>query len=214
VTRSAVTRSGSAGVAGGPGRLAILVVNDDRRCLEANLMACRLLGIPRKAALSGTVDDFIAPGMRNRLDHVWRAFRDEGGYAGPFELNSEAAESAEVHISVTANVLPGRHLLVLWPTDARGRQTEAAPEAGQGAVAPIRGVTRGPRFGRAGPTSREREVLALLAAGATDEQIAEMLELSPATAQTHVRNAKAKLGARTRAQAVALALQQGMISLD
>ena len=56
-------------------------------------------------------------------------------------------------------------------------------------------------------------MLALLAAGATDEQIAEMLELSPATVQTHVRNAKAKLGARTRAQAVAMALQGGMIDI-
>ena len=40
-----------------------------------------------------------------------------------------------------------------------------------------------------------------------------MLALSPATVQTHVRNAKAKLGARTRAQAVALALQRGLIDL-
>ena len=54
-------------------------------------------------------------------------------------------------------------------------------------------------------------MLALLAAGATDDQIAELLELSPATVQTHVRNAKAKLGARTRAQAVAIALRRGLI---
>ena len=61
------------------------------------------------------------------------------------------------------------------------------------------------------PSLREREVLALLASGATDREIAAMLELSPATVQTHVRNAKAKLGARTRAQAVALALQRDLI---
>ena len=61
------------------------------------------------------------------------------------------------------------------------------------------------------PSKREREVLALLAKGSTDAQIAEILELSPATVQTHVRNAKAKLGARTRAQAVALALVSGLI---
>ena len=64
------------------------------------------------------------------------------------------------------------------------------------------------------PSGREREILALLAQGSTDAQIAEMLELSPATVQTHVRNAKAKLGARTRAQAVALALVGGLIGLD
>jgi DNA-binding CsgD family transcriptional regulator len=64
------------------------------------------------------------------------------------------------------------------------------------------------------PSKRESEILALLARGSTDAQIAEVLGLSPATVQTHVRNAKAKLGARTRAQAVALALVSGLIELD
>jgi DNA-binding CsgD family transcriptional regulator len=62
------------------------------------------------------------------------------------------------------------------------------------------------------PTTREREVLALLATGATDGEIADVLGLSPATVQTHVRNAKTKLGARTRAQAVALAIAHGIIA--
>jgi DNA-binding CsgD family transcriptional regulator len=68
--------------------------------------------------------------------------------------------------------------------------------------------------GRRRPSKREREILGLLARGSTDTQIAEILGLSPATVQTHVRNAKAKLGARTRAQAVALALVGGLIELD
>lgn len=202
--------TGGVGVAGAPTQLAILVVDDERRCLEANLTACRLLGLPRRAALGRTVDDFLASGMRRRLDHVWRAFREGGGHAGPFELSSASAEVAEVHISVTANVLPGRHLLILSATQAQPAAAEAQQEP---AHEPSRVINQEPRFGRGGPTSREREILALLAAGATDEQIAEMLELSPATVQTHVRNAKAKLGARTRAQAVALALRQGMINL-
>jgi DNA-binding CsgD family transcriptional regulator len=202
--------SGGVGIAGAPTQLAILVVDDERRCLEANLTACRLLGLPRRAALGRTVDDFLAPGMRKRLDHVWRAFREGGGHAGPFELSSESAEAAEVHISVTANVLPRRHLLILSHTQSQPAGGEARREPPH---EPSGGINREPRFGRGGPTSREREILALLAAGATDEQIAEMLELSPATVQTHVRNAKAKLGARTRAQAVALAFQQGMIDL-
>jgi DNA-binding CsgD family transcriptional regulator len=52
----------------------------------------------------------------------------------------------------------------------------------------------------------------MLASGDTDVQIAAKLELSPATVQTHVRNAKAKLGARTRSQAVAMALRDGLIA--
>jgi DNA-binding CsgD family transcriptional regulator len=202
------------GLSSVPAQLAILVVDDQRRCLEANLAACRLLGLPRRAALGRMVDDFLVTGMRKRLDHVWRAFREGGGHAGPFELSSQAAESPEVNISVVANVLPGRHLLILSATRSGPVEAEEAAARAPAAPSPAAGVVNssGPRFGRGGPTAREREVLALLAAGATDEQIAEMLELSPATVQTHVRNAKAKLGARTRAQAVAMALQHGMIS--
>jgi PAS domain S-box-containing protein len=197
-----------------PAKLAILVVDDERRCLEANLAACRLLGLPRSAAIGRAVDDFLTSGMRKRLDHVWRAFREGGGHAGPFELSSQAAEVHEVNLSVVANVLPGRHLLILSATGVRSNEVEV-PQRTQPAVETrSHRVNSDARFGRGGPTPREREVLALLAAGATDEQIAEMLELSPATVQTHVRNAKAKLGARTRAQAVAMALQHGMISVS
>jgi PAS domain S-box-containing protein len=193
---------------GVPAQLAIMVVDDDRRCLEANLAACRLLGLPRRAVIGRTFDDFLASGMRSRVDHVWRAFREGGGHAGPFELSSQAAATEEVHITVTANVLPGRHLLILSGGGAQMGEPDAQDPGRKGQIA-----NHVPRFSRGGPTSREREVLALLAAGATDEQIAGLLELSPATVQTHVRNAKAKLGARTRAQAVALALQGGMIDL-
>jgi PAS domain S-box-containing protein len=202
--------AGATGPAAVPAQFAILVVDDDRRCLEVNLAACRLLGLPRTAALGRTVDDFLTPGMRKRLDHVWRAFREGGGHAGPFELNSQAAEAHEVNLSVVANVLPGRHLLIVTTTDARVDETEATR---QPLPEQSRSSRVNSRFGRGGPTPREREVLTMLAAGATDDQIAEMLELSPATVQTHVRNAKAKLGARTRAQAVAMALQHGMITV-
>jgi PAS domain S-box-containing protein len=53
---------------------------------------------------------------------------------------------------------------------------------------------------------REREVLALLAHGLTGEQIAERLVLSPETVRTHIRNAREKLGASTRVEAVTMAL--------
>jgi DNA-binding CsgD family transcriptional regulator len=61
-------------------------------------------------------------------------------------------------------------------------------------------------------TRREREILGLLAEGMSGAQIAEKLVLSPETVRTHVRNAMAKLGASTRSQAVALALQRQEIA--
>lgn len=53
---------------------------------------------------------------------------------------------------------------------------------------------------------REREVLGLLARGLTGEQIAARLVLSPETIRTHIRNAREKLGASTRVEAVTMAL--------
>jgi PAS domain S-box-containing protein len=57
-----------------------------------------------------------------------------------------------------------------------------------------------------GLSPRERQVLALLARGLTGEQIAERLVLSPETVRTHIRNAREKLGASTRVEAVTMAL--------
>ncbi len=60
-------------------------------------------------------------------------------------------------------------------------------------------------------TGREREILALVGQGLSNEEIAAELVLSPATARTHVSRAMTKLGARDRAQLVVLAYQSGLV---
>jgi DNA-binding NarL/FixJ family response regulator len=60
-------------------------------------------------------------------------------------------------------------------------------------------------------TTREREILALVATGLSNEEIAERLFVSPLTAKTHVNRAMTKLGARDRAQLVRLAYQAGLV---
>jgi PAS domain S-box-containing protein len=184
-----------------PAPQAVLVVNDRRRCAEANEHACELIGLSRDEVVGRRLDSLLKPDMRGRLGHVWTAFAEAGGHAGPFTL----ASGTEIQIALTPNLMPDRHLLVLSPI-ATGVVAPHAEEldhevAGEQASAPP---------GRP-PSARELEVLTLLAEGSTDPQIAKRLELSPATVQTHVRNAKAKLGARTRAQAVALVLERGLI---
>lgn len=71
---------------------------------------------------------------------------------------------------------------------------------------------------RAGPipdlaalTEREREVMALVAGGLSNDEIAERLVVSPATAKTHVSRAMVKLGARDRAQLVVFAYESGLV---
>jgi DNA-binding NarL/FixJ family response regulator len=60
-------------------------------------------------------------------------------------------------------------------------------------------------------TPREREVLALVGEGLTNEEIGAELYLSPATARTHVSRAMTKLGAHDRAQLVVIAYQTGLV---
>jgi DNA-binding NarL/FixJ family response regulator len=60
-------------------------------------------------------------------------------------------------------------------------------------------------------TQREREVLALVGQGLSNDEIGAELFLSPATARTHVSHAMAKLGARDRAQLVVIAYQTGLL---
>ncbi len=90
-----------------------------------------------------------------------------------------------------------------------------SPHAGAGTTENGSGGTaasRAPRRTPGAPLSgREREILGQLAEGVSGAQIAERLVLSPETIRTHIRNAMAKLGASSRTQAVALAVQRGEI---
>jgi DNA-binding CsgD family transcriptional regulator len=59
---------------------------------------------------------------------------------------------------------------------------------------------------------REREVLSLLADGCRGRELAAQLRVSPETVKTHVRNSMRKLDARTRVEAVVIAIEQGLVS--
>ena len=79
-------------------------------------------------------------------------------------------------------------------------------------------VPRGPRAAtrenRAGLTGRQMDVLRLLAAGLTNPQIAAELVLSPKTVEHHVAAVLAKLGARSRAEAIAQARDMGVLTTE
>ena len=62
-----------------------------------------------------------------------------------------------------------------------------------------------------GLTEREREILALVALGLSNDEIGERLYVSPLTAKTHINRAMMKLGVRDRAQLVVLAYQCGLV---
>jgi DNA-binding NarL/FixJ family response regulator len=61
-------------------------------------------------------------------------------------------------------------------------------------------------------TPREREILGLVGRGMSNQEIAELLVLSPLTAKTHVSRLFTKLDVRDRAQLVVLAYETGLAS--
>ncbi len=85
--------------------------------------------------------------------------------------------------------------------------TGAGPAAGKPVTA---GVDPGLARGIGLLTAREREVVGLVAAGLSNDEIARRLFLSPLTAKTHVSRSMTKLNARDRAQLVVLAYAAGL----
>ena len=92
---------------------------------------------------------------------------------------------------------------LLSPTATRRLVTEFANRPGNRAIDPdaLRQLT-----------DREREVVALVAGGLTNDEIAAQLYISPATARTHVSRAMVKLHARDRAQLVVVAYESGLVA--
>ena len=66
---------------------------------------------------------------------------------------------------------------------------------------------------RAHLTARERDVLTYLASGYRNDRIAYAMRISKVTVDFHIRNARHKLLARTREEAVALAIKAGLIEI-
>ncbi|SEK55280.1 response regulator [Nonomuraea pusilla] len=61
-------------------------------------------------------------------------------------------------------------------------------------------------------TNREREAVALVAQGLSNDEIADLMMISSLTAKTHINRAMTKVGARDRAQLVVLAYESGLVS--
>ncbi|PBC71394.1 LuxR family two component transcriptional regulator [Streptomyces sp. TLI_235] len=128
-------------------------------------------------------------------EYVFEALR--AGAAGFLVKDTEPAELLRaVRVAAAGDALlsPGVTRRLIGEFAARSK----APATGGSAVL-------------AALTDREREVLALVGLGLSNEDIARRLVVSPLTAKTHVSRAMVKLGARDRAQLVVLAYESGLV---
>lgn len=180
----------------------MLLVNDSRRYVNANNAACELLGLSRDQLLELRIDDLVAPELRGQTEEMFTAFIADGSQAGPFRLRLPDGREIDTLYSAMVNIIPGVHLSIFVTTDssdAEGDLTEL-DVAGEGSGEPL--------------NDREREVLGLLALGDSYREIAAKLHLAPETVRNYTRSARAKLGARSRAHAITLALTSGQLNLS
>ena len=215
------------------------VVVDSRRLVRAGIRA--LLEDERDMAVSGeaaTADEAIDLVRRTRADVVVidAALAGTDGHDGLEATRRILAETppgavrililtdAESETGVVEALHAGASGLLMKDSDA-GELARAVRAVAHG-DAPLsprlmsrvigRLASLAPRT-RHAPTAldeltpREREVMALVARGLRNSEIAERLVVSPATAKTHVSRALCKLGARDRAQLVVLAYECGLV---
>ena len=167
-------------------RVAIVVADDDRRYVHANAAACELLGVPRDE-LIGMRTEEITGTPPEQIGEVWRRFREAGVMVGTYPVPSPVGPRNVPYISI-ADIAPGRHLAIFIPA-----RTERDWQ-------PL--------------SQREREVVALVAGGATGREVGVALSVTAATVETHIRNAMRRLGARNRSHLVTLAILRHEIVLD
>ena len=172
----------------------MLLADDDRRYLAANRACCLLFRLPEEEVIGRCHDDLVAPERRAQLRRRWALFLKQGTLMGTSELLLPDGTLLSVDFGGVASVAPGRHLSVFLPA---GWDKEAVANAST-------------RPAPSEITEREREILRRVAMGEPVEEIAARLFLSPHTVRTHIRNARLKLGAKSRAHAIALAFGAGL----
>jgi PAS domain S-box-containing protein len=175
--------------------VALLAANDAREIVRANDRWCAMTGYDHHQVAGMRIDDMLAPESRPGIDMRWSDLRATGLATARIVLLRPDGARLAVRYGAFANVLPGVHVAAYLAEpgqDTRLLRPQRARRAGQ--------LTR-----------REQESLRLVAMGMTTTAAAEQLGISPETVRTHVRNAMNKLGARTRAQAIAVAMRDGEI---
>jgi DNA-binding NarL/FixJ family response regulator len=136
-------------------------------------------------------------GLAVAIPPAWQAFLDSGEYSGT--RASIHAGGSEVPVDLLARLeFVDERSLAIHLALAK----DAPPEADTSGGALVRLLT-----------ARERAVITLIAMGRETEEIAATLHVSPYTVRTHVRNSMSKLGAHTRAQLVAVAME-GQRAID
>ncbi|HWW90254.1 MAG TPA: response regulator transcription factor [Solirubrobacteraceae bacterium] len=169
---------------------AIVLLDDERRYVDVNPSAVALLGRTREELLGTSSLENIRRSERELAASEWQAFLKSGEDSGTRALVRPDGSEVEIDYAARLAVIGERRLAIF--VSLANPDLSAEVPSGRAAAGSL--------------TTREREVITLIAMGRETNEIAAQLHISSETVRTHVRNAMSKLGARTRAQLVAIAL--------
>lgn len=177
-------------------RNAMVLLDDQRHHVEVNGGYLALVGYPRRELIGRPVYELFAHGPMATAQE-WEATIRHQQFTGRAEVVCAGGQHVTVEYAGHPEVVTGRRL-ILFVALRTARVGRSLPEA--------------PAETEARPlSSRELDVIKLLAVGLTGPEIAEELQLAHNTVRTHVRNAMAKSGTRSRAQLVAKSLGEGAV---
>jgi PAS domain S-box-containing protein len=181
--------------------LAVIATDADGVVTTWNARAEALYGWSRDEAVGRHVSDLTVPDDdRRTAEQIIDAIQRGQSWEGAFRVRRKDGTSFTAFVK-DSPIFEDGHLIGIV-----GVSIEIGDPALAEAVRSLIGDGTRPQRRTRALSPREREVLALLARGLTGEQIAERLVLSPETVRTHIRNAREKLGASTRVEAVTMAL--------
>ncbi len=173
----------------------IVLLDEHQRVLEANDPGCTLLGVPRGELLGTSLVQRFPPEERATASRDWQRLLRGGEDVGKRVLVGPDGSRFEAEWAARVVEIAARPVVIA--VLLRGSPLPEPRSLGN------------PRT----PLSRrEREVVTLIAMGLETPEIAASLHISTETVKSHVRNAMRKLGARTRAQLVMVALTSGQIA--
>jgi PAS domain S-box-containing protein len=176
-------------------RNAMVLVDDERRIVDVNGALLQLLGYRRADVVDRHMWEFVADGPA-LTPRQWAAALARRRFSGEAEMVREDGTTVDVQWGATTELVTGRRLVLVVALSVSGRG---------------RGLRLAGDFAASGGalSDREREIVRLVALGATGPEIADELRISHNTVRTHLRNSMKRVGARSRAHLVAKALGEG-----
>jgi PAS domain S-box-containing protein len=171
------------------------IVDANRWVVSANGALQRLLSRAEEEIVGRSIDESLPSADQRTIADRWRAMLARGEGHGVQELVVDRDVHTTVSYAAHVAHIGGRLVILVVLMADRGR--DRAATGSDSPPAPL--------------TPRELEVIRRVALGATSREIADDLFVTTETVRTHVRNAMAKTGTRTRAHLVAAAICRGLL---